>query len=102
MKTKRLISLALLLALSFGIIHEYAFAMLDNNHCSASEYINELDNPSSHNDICDIHFEYHQSIFLLSQNIILPKIEKNDFVTNFEDESYYFYNPLEFFKPPIS
>jgi hypothetical protein len=98
---KSLITFSLLFVLGFSIVHEYVFAVYDNNHCTVSEYINEIEVPTSHDSICDIHFEYHQA-FLLPQDIIL--IHSNDLSTNtiIRKESYLFQTYLDFFKPPIS
>ena len=67
MKLKSITALVLLLALSFSVVHEYSVVFYDKDHHDAAEYVLELSKPSAHGDICDIHFEYHQS-FLLSQN----------------------------------
>ena len=76
MKIKSFITLSLLLAISFSIVHEYAFAFYDDNHCNTAEYVEEFKGPVAHDidshessghedDICDIHFEYHQAFLLL-------------------------------------
>lgn len=68
MNLKSIVILVLLFMMGFSIVHEYAFAFYDEDHCSAAEYVSELDAPGSHGDICDIHFEYHQAFLLPSQN----------------------------------
>ena len=102
MKLKHLISLALLFVLSFSIMHEFAFTYLDNDHCTTAEYVSELELPSEHGDVCDVHYKFHQSIFFPSQPMILPKVELEYSELALIDVSYYFNNPLELFKPPIS
>ena len=102
MKKNKLISLALLFVLSFSIVHEFAFMYLDNDHCTTTEYVSELDTPSEHGDVCDVHYKFHQSIFFPSQIIVLPKIELQHSKLVLFDESYYFYNPHQLNKPPIS
>lgn len=99
--SKVLISLALLFSFSFSMVHEYAFAFYDTDHCNVSEYVEELSTPSEHGDICDIHFEYHHTfiltpyISLQDRNLIrLKQISMN--------ESYSFKTSLKFTKPPIS
>jgi len=101
MKTKKFVTLILLFALSFSVVHEYAFAFYDTNHCSTAEYIAELEVPQDHGDICDIHFEYHQS-FLLTQDAQLPLYTLSSSQELFEHQNYNFQTQLEFFKPPIA
>ncbi len=100
MKVKSLITLALLFVLGFSIVHEYVFAFHDE-HVSAKEYLLELDVPQDHGDICDIHFEYHQS-FLLFANTALPTIQSVILETKVDKESYNFKIQQNFLKPPIA
>lgn len=102
MKLEKLITFALFMVLSFSVTHDFAFALLDNDHCSTTEYVNEIEQPSAHGDVCDVHYKFHQAIFFPTQTIILPKIELDYTELALIDESYYFNNPLELFKPPIS
>lgn len=101
MKLRSLTTLALLFVISFSIIHEYVYAAYNDDHCSAIEYISEFDSPQSHEDLCDIHFEYHQSI-LLSKNLVLPDIDFKPTTNKIVKETYNFKTHLEFYKPPIS
>jgi len=100
MKIKSFITLTLLFVLGFSIIHEYAFTFYDNEHCTVTEYVAELEAPSNHGDICDIHFEYHQA-FVLSSNTILPKLQDKTLKIKIDKESYNFQTHLNFLKPPI-
>ena len=102
MKLKNLITLTLFMVLSFSIVHDFAFTLLESDHCSTTEYVSELEKPSAHGDLCDVHYKFHQSIFFPSQTIILPKIEREHTLLVLINESYYFNNPLEFYKPPIA
>jgi len=102
MKKNKLISLALLFVLSFSIVHEFAFMYLDNDHCSTTEYVSELDTPSEHGDVCDVHYKFHQASFFPTQTIVLPKVELKYTELALIKKSYYFNNPQELFKPPIS
>jgi hypothetical protein len=101
MKFKSMVTLALLFVMSFSIVHEYIYALDDDKHCSPIEYVNEFSKPSSHGDICDIHYEYHSS-YLLSQKVALQKIENTPAKISTCRVSYNFKNTLDFFKPPIS
>ena len=72
MNIKKIWTLLLLLAMSFSIVHAYAFSAIEaDHHGSVHEYIQELSVPTDHGDICDIHFEYHVS-YLLPEYFILP------------------------------
>jgi len=98
---KIIITLALLFSFAFSTVHEFAFAFYDTNHCSVSEYVDELDSPSKHDDICDTHFEYHHAYLLPQTDIVLHKNSENSKPT-FYKESYKFLANLDFIKPPIS
>ena len=102
MKFKKLITLTLFIVLSFSITHDLAFALLDTDHCTTSEYVSELDTPSEHGDVCDVHYKFHQASFFPSKTIVLPKIELEHFKLVLFDESYYFNNPHQLNKPPIA
>ena len=100
MKIKSLVTFALLFVLGFSIVHEFAFANFDNNHCSTTEYIAELDNSQNHGDICDIHFKYHQA-YLLSENFIVQNPHTNSLKIKIDKESYTLKTYSTFLKPPI-
>ena len=100
MKLKSLVTLSLLFVFSFSIVHEFAFAYFDNDHCSTTEYVAELDSPQNHGDICDIHFEYHQA-YLLPENIIAQNQHTNTSKVQINKESYSFKVNSYFLKPPI-
>lgn len=97
---KKLITLSLLFVIGFSIIHEYVYVSLDDDHCSAVEYISEFDTPQPR-DICSVHVEYHQS-YLLSQKVILQNIDYKITPNKASKEIYNFKTHLEFYKPPIS
>jgi len=101
MKRKSFITFALLFVLGFSVIHEYAFTLFDDDHCTASEFVAELDAPQDHGDICDIHFEYHQA-FLLSPNFELTCVHFDPSVNEINHETYTKITPQDFSKPPIT
>ena len=76
MKINSFITFSILIALSFSIVHEFAFAAFDENQCSVSEFVSELDAPTGADDICDIHYEYHQAYMFPNANISVQKIYK--------------------------
>jgi len=93
------ITLALLFSFAFSTVHEFAFAYYDTQHCSVSEYVQEINAPSSHGDICDIHFEYHQASLLPQNSIDLPRLTLTERPLVLK-EYYYFLSPIDHFKPP--
>ena len=97
---KNLVTVTLLFVLGFSIVHEYAFAFLDDEHATAIEYVAELEAPSNHGDICDAHSEYHQS-FVLTPRVTSQKIEQVSPSRTFTRESYNFTTYENFLKPPI-
>jgi len=112
MTIKNFITLCLLFAISFSVVHEYAFAFYDNDHCTTSEYVQELQGPTTHSqdahalsaepeDICDIHFEYHQAFLLLPESSLFQDhdLRSNIVLTK---ETYPFQTNLKFIKPPIA
>lgn len=112
MKIKSFITLSLLLAISFSIVHEYAFAFYDDKHCNTTEYVEEFQGSVAHDsdshessahedDICDIHFEYHQAFLLLPDSSLLQEhdLRSNIILTK---ETYQFQTYLKFIKPPIA
>jgi len=102
MKIKSIVILLLLTALSFSVMHEYVFTFYDTqHHHTANEYTDEISQPTSHGDMCDIHFEYHQPT-LLSQETTLPKVQKIASTNMIRKEAYKFILEMDFFKPPRS
>ncbi len=101
MKIKSIATLVLLFAISFSIVHEYTFAFYDEDHCSAVEYVNELQAPSDHGDICDIHFAYH-STYILPFRLIYQLDTPRDFLFSRDKENYLSSTLLELYKPPTT
>ena len=92
-------------------MHEYAFAFYDDEHCNTTEYIEEFQGPvvltDSHesgeheDDICDIHFEYHQAFLLLPDTTLLHDYDLRSNIT-LAKETYPFQTNQKFIKPPIA
>ena len=75
MKNKKLLTLLLLVVMSFQVVHAYAFDILDTHACSVDEYVVEFSQPVNFddpNDICNIHSEFHIS-FLIPEHIELAQ-----------------------------
>ena len=94
-----IITLALLFSFAFSTVHEYAFAFYDENHCSVSEYVDELSAPSKHDDICDTHFEYHHAAMFPQQRVELPRLHINE-SPQIHKENYFFLTAIDLFRPP--
>ncbi|MEK6658612.1 MAG: hypothetical protein AABY36_02895 [Campylobacterota bacterium] len=104
MNSKKIWSLLLLFAMSFSMLHDYTFAVLDGNHCSANKCISELSSASSTqttDTLCKIHIEYHTAYLFLEKSAYIPIIQKRD--------DFFAYNKMflsldyfSFFKPPIA
>lgn len=62
MKIQKLLTVVLLMAISFNVLHAFTISFLDEDHCSVSEYVQEIEQASEHDlkgDICDIHHNFH-------------------------------------------
>lgn len=101
MKLKSIITFSILLALSFSIMHEFAFAQFDEEHCSVSEYISEFEAPNNCGDICDTHYEYHQAYMFPSKTISIDAVNKTSELI-IKKESYAFSINLDLIIPPIA
>lgn len=101
MKKRSIVSLALLFVMSFSLVHEFAFAYLDDGHCSTSEYIAEIEAPTDHGDICDTHYEYHTAYVLpqIDTEFHPMQISYNQISRN---DSYIFKTYSKIIKPPIA
>lgn len=97
---KKIVNFILLFVITFSTLHEYAYAAYDKDTCTVSEYVEEISFPSSHDDMCDIHFEYHQAYLLpeVSPLAYNSNIDKNNKIINL---AYNFKTNIEFFIPPI-
>ena len=98
---KNILTLLLLASFAFSSVHELAFTLYDEDHCSVQEYVSEIQTPSHHGDICDIHFEFHQAFLLPETALLLNKVLPYD--DNFiVYHDYFFQAQLQFLKPPIA
>ena len=103
MNSKKIWLFALLIAMSYSVMHDYAFNILDDDRCSVQEYVSELSVPNSNTDgdLCDVHFEYHTSFLCPIELVSLPKMEKiEDFFIH--NKIFLSRNFFDFFKPPTA
>ena len=104
MNSKKIWSLLLLFAISFSVVHDYTFAVLDDKHSSMEAYVTELSSPvmGEHADmLCDIHFEYNTPYLFLDNPISFPIVDTQDSLFAY-DEIFLSLDYFNFFKPPIA
>ena len=99
MKLKSIITFSILLALSFSIMHEFTFTLLDEEQCSVSDYVNELDAPTGVDELCDIHYEYHQAYMFPQKQFYMQNVDEISELI-IEDKSYNFSLNLDLIIPP--
>jgi len=105
MKNNKLITLVLLLAISFSTLHAFAIDYLDTDSCNVSEYVEEISNESTHHDhesgdVCSVHYLFHTVFIVPSQQDLLSEISTED-KPLFMQASYTYDNLEDFLKPPI-
>jgi len=101
MKMKKTITLTLLFVIAFSALHSYIFSLHENHHHhSVVEYVADLDTPNTHDELCNIHFKFHQSFVLPTFKAfhLQPSISLK--ISAYK-ESYNFFLNIPFFKPPI-
>ncbi|QOP44792.1 hypothetical protein [Sulfurimonas paralvinellae] len=99
----RLLTLFLLLSMSFNIAHAYVIEVLDTHSCHVSEYVHDLNDNSetSDNDICHMHHFFHIAIIL--PEIINELSDKGFTQKPSSNTKTYEYNSYDnFLKPPIN
>jgi len=102
MKAKNKVIFLLLFIMSLYITHGLFFATHHEAHeHHVVEYMQEIQVPSSHDDVCDYHFVFHQ-VFLLPPAVTLYEDIQANLQPKFQAKSYFFKPLLEFYKPPIS
>ena len=101
MKTKNILTILLLLSMSFSIIHAYAIEILDTDKSHLSEYI--LDNShtdTKHNDkVCDIHNAFH-TVFILPSKINLNRDISTSQKPLFTPKNYTYNSLQNLLRPP--
>lgn len=98
---KGLITFSILFAISFSITHEFTFTLLDEEKCTVTQFVNELNAPTGVDDLCDIHHEYHEALMFPQTNISIQKLNKiSELVLH--HENYNFLINLNIVIPPIA
>lgn len=107
MKPKNLLSLLLLLALGFSIVHEFVITHHEKSHqhCDVTEYVLEFSKPVADmhdsGDLCESHHLFHVS-FILTQPLPLAQPLPRSQKPLAEISLYPVHLPGFFLKPPIS
>ena len=101
MKKNRIVLFVLLFVMGFSVVHAYAFDLLDHDRCSVHEFVQEVDQPVAHGDMCDMHFVYHMAYVLPGSLVIEPAPHPGTpFVTDAFFHSFDTKNTL--YRPPIA
>jgi len=104
MNIQKMISIVLLMAMSFSSLHAYAITLLDEDHCSVTEYVQEIEQASSSEfsgDVCDVHHEFH-ILYLLPEPLRVVNTIFNFDTEISAAESYTFYLQNNVLQPPIT
>ncbi len=104
MKTRKLIGIILLMAMSFSTLHAFTISLLDDDHCNVSEYVQEIEQASSDTlsgDVCDIHHAFHVP-FLLPHELQLSHETPKQSKHAISDLTYSFTLQNTLFQPPIT
>jgi len=103
MNPKKVLSILLLVAMSYSIVHDYAFLFHDDHH-SVQEYISQLETPATDSvgaDLHDTHYEYHMSYIFESKLVFFSDMEKAGAIFR-HNEIVHSRNSFNFLKPPIA
>ena len=104
---KKILSLLLLVVMSFSIAHGVVLDIHEEDHCSVQEFVAEFSHPIQHDieehegDLCNSHFMLHLS-FILPQNFFLFEIlqdNSNLFIKKYPKSCSHVNNS---FRPPIT
>lgn len=103
MKFKKIYSLLLLFTISFSVMHDYTFALLDDNSPSVESYMNDLSAKGQKrvDVLCDIHFEYHMPYTFPAKTPSIPLLKKADDLFIYKDLPVSL-KEFNFLKPPIA
>ena len=101
---KNILTLILLFAMNFQVLHSFAIDILDTHQCQVSEYVQEFSQAvhlDKSNDICDIHASFHLA-FVIPQNIKLTQTQKINEMPYSHLISYDYDATKTFLIPPIN
>lgn len=91
----------LLLSMSFSVTHGVFFAVYDSEHTEIHEHVSELTEASGHQEMCDLHAQYHNLDTINLESVYIAEFKKL-IANNINDEIYLFEHKMNFFRPPIS
>lgn len=104
MNFKKIWLFLLLGTISFSVVHDYAFAKLENDHYFLSSYIHNSPNSGlddTNSVLCEIHTEYHSAFLFVEKISYTPVIQKKDPLFKY-GETFLSLAYFNFFKPPIA
>jgi hypothetical protein len=103
---QKILSLLLLVVMSFSIAHGVMLDIHQDEHCSAQEFVAEFSHPIQHDidehdgDLCNSHFMLHLS-FLIPSNFILSDINQETINPHFQPHLPTYSHVNNSFRPPI-
>jgi hypothetical protein len=102
MKAKNRITFLLLFIMSLYVTHGLFFAdHYDEHEHHVTEYMQELQAPSSCDNVCDYHFVFHQ-LFILPHTAYLHNGIEINLSPTHKIKSYFYESIIKLYKPPIS
>lgn len=86
------------------MVHDYAFAKLEDDHYFLSSYIHKA--PLSASDekstiLCELHTEYHSAFLFVEKSSYTPVVQEKDELFKY-GEMFLSLAYFNFFKPPIA
>jgi len=103
---EKILSLLLLVVMSFSIAHGVVLDIHQDEHCSVQEFVAEFSQPIQHEidehngDLCNSHFMLHLS-FLLPTHFALFEIIEDEYQHQFKIPLSTYSHVNNSFRPPI-
>ena len=103
---QKILSLLLLVVMSFSIAHGVILDIHQDEHCSVQEFVAEFSHPIQHDidehdgDLCNSHFMLHLS-FLIPSSFILSDIKQETINLPFKPHLSTYSHVNNTFRPPI-
>lgn len=93
----------LLVSIGFNALHAFVLDTLDTHPCGAKEYLHEIDGHviAFDGDICHIHAAFHTPFILPHSPLKMHACTMHEIPAG-EIDTYTFYFPSTFFRPPAS
>jgi len=100
-KFKKIILSFLFVAITFNVTHSFAFELVNqNDHTSSIQSLIEFEEPSEHNDLCDLHHEFHNYYTFDQTTINTLNLDNSSKLTL--NNRYFFKLSQSLLKPPTA